>query len=171
MTLFAPREPLSGRSFGPLCAAALSAGPILLAAVLGNFATLPNIPIWYEGLAKPPFTPPNWVFGPAWTILYVLMGVAFYRILRLDPQTPGRGRAILLFAAQLVLNAAWSFAFFAAQSPLLGLAAILPMEALILAAVFAFGRLDRTAAACLLPYASWVAFATYLNGGIWMLNS
>jgi tryptophan-rich sensory protein len=170
MTPFAPREPLSRRSFGPLYAAALSAGPILLAAMLGNAATLPNIAPWYENLAKPPFTPPNWVFGPAWTILYVLMGVAFYRILRLDPQTPGRGRAILLFAAQLVLNAAWSFAFFAAHSPPLGIAVILPLEALILATIAVFWNLDRTAAWLMAPYALWVAFAAYLNGGIWMLN-
>lgn len=159
----------SGR-LGPLAALALSAGPIVTAGALGNMATLPHIAGWYDPLAKPPLTPPNWVFGPAWTFLYVLMATAFYRILRLDPAAPGRGRAILLFAIQLVFNAGWSFAFFAAENPLLGLAVILPMEALILATLWAFWRLDRVAAYCLVPYAMWVAFATYLNVGVWMLN-
>ncbi|MEK4032907.1 TspO/MBR family protein [Methylocystis sp. IM3] len=154
---------------GPFAAAALSAGPILAAALLGNAATLPNIAPWYQSLAKPPLTPPNWVFGPAWTTLYILMGVAFYRILRSDPAAAGRGRAILLFTAQLALNAAWSFAFFAAHSPALGLAVILPLEVLILATIAAFWRLDRAAALCLVPYALWVAFATYLNLGIFVL--
>lgn len=155
---------------GRLVAVALSAGPILLAALLGNAATIPNIAPWYEGLVKPPLNPPNWVFGPAWTTLYTLMGVAFYRILRRDPQTPGRSRAIWLFAAQLVLTASWSFAFFAAHSPLMGLAVILPLEALIVATLLAFWRIDRVAGACLIPYALWVAFATWLNAGTFVLN-
>ncbi len=155
---------------GRLLAAALSAGPIFLAAMLGNAATLPNIAPWYDKLAKPPLTPPNWVFGPAWTVLFILMGVAFYRILRLDPETPGRARAIWLFAVQLVLNAGWSVAFFGARSPLLGLVVILPFEALIVATLLAFRRLDRTAALCLVPYVLWVAFATYLNAGVLILN-
>jgi benzodiazapine receptor len=159
----------SGR-FRPAVAAALSAGPILAAALLGNAATMPNIVPWYDGLAKPPFTPPNWVFGPAWTTLYLLIGAAFYRVLRLDAQTPGRGRAIGLFAVQLVFNTAWSFAFFAAHSPAMGLAVILPMEALIFATIWAFWRIDRIAAYCLVPYALWVAFATYLNLGVLALN-
>jgi benzodiazapine receptor len=159
------------RRLGALAAAAWSAGPIFAAAMLGNAATLPNIAPWYDRLAKPPLTPPNWLFGPAWTILYVLMGVAFYRILRGDPAGPGRRAAIWLFAAQLVLNAGWSVAFFGARSPTLGLAVILPMEALILATIAAFWRLDRIAAFCLIPYALWVAFATYLNAGVLTLNS
>ncbi|CAJ0888048.1 hypothetical protein AMST5_03845 [freshwater sediment metagenome] len=155
---------------GRLLAGALSAGPIFLAAMLGNAATLPNIAPWYDLLAKPPLTPPNWVFGPAWTTLFILMGVAFYRILRLDPQTPGRSRAIWLFAAQLVLNAGWSVAFFGARSPLLGLVVILPFEALVVATLLAFWRLDRIAGYCLVPYPLWVAFATYLNAGVFWLN-
>ncbi|PPD46570.1 MAG: TspO protein [Methylocystis sp.] len=154
----------------PAIAAALSAGPILLAGMLGNVATIPNIAPWYESLAKPPLNPPNWVFGPAWTFLYLLMGVAFYRVLRLDPATPDRSRAIQLFAVQLVFNCGWSFAFFGANSPALGLAVILPLEALIFATIWAFSRVDRVAAWLLVPYAMWVAFATYLNVGIWMLN-
>ncbi len=161
----------ASKSPGRPLAAALSAGPIFLAGFLGNAATLPNIAPWYDKLAKPPLTPPNWVFGPAWTVLYILMGVAFYRILRLDPETPGRSRAIWLFAAQLVFNAGWSFAFFAARSPLLGLVVIVPFEALVVATLLAFWRLDRTAGLCLIPYPLWVAFATYLNAGVFLLNN
>lgn len=151
-------------------AAILSAGPVAGAAALGNLATIPNIPGWYAGLAKPALTPPNWVFGPAWTTLYILMAVAFFRVLRLDSGTPGRRAAITVVLAQLALNAAWSFAFFAAHSPLGGLLVILPLEALILLTIALFFRLDRIAAFCLVPYAAWVAFATYLNAGLWMLN-
>lgn len=155
---------------GPLFAALASAGPIILAALLGNAATLPNIAPWYDSLDKPPLTPPNWLFGPAWTTLFTLMAIAFYRILRLETGAPGRKRAIALFAAQLVFNVGWSFAFFGAHSPALGLCVILPMEALILATIHAFWRLDRVAAWLLLPYPLWVAFATYLNAGVWALN-
>ena len=150
-------------------AAALSAGPIIVASFLGNAATIPNIAPWYDALVKPPLNPPNWVFGPVWTLLYVLMGVAFYRILR-SPDSARRSRAIWLFAAQLLFNTAWSFAFFAAHSPLLGLVVILPLEVLILATIDAFRRIDGVAAACLVPYALWVAFATYLNAALFALN-
>jgi benzodiazapine receptor len=154
---------------GWLRAVVLSGGPILAAGMLGNFATLPNIAPWYDGLVKPPLNPPNWVFGPVWSLLYLLMGVAFYRILR-SPDSSRRRRPIWLFAAQLAFNTAWSFAFFAAHSPLLGLVVILPLEALILATIDAFRRIDGVAAACLVPYALWVAFATYLNAAIFALN-
>jgi translocator protein len=154
---------------GWLRAVLLSGGPILAAGMLGNAATLPNIAPWYEGLVKPPLNPPNWVFGPVWSLLYLLMGVAFYRILR-SPDSSRRRRAIWLFAAQLAFNTAWSFAFFAAHRPLLGLVVILPLEALILATIDAFRRIDGVAAACLVPYALWVAFATYLNAAIFALN-
>jgi len=146
-----------------------AAALVLAAALLGSFATTPNIP-WYETLAKPPLTPPNWVFGPAWTALYILMAYAFYRVLRLAPGTTGRRGAIFMFFAQLVLNAAWSFAFFHARSPLLGLVVILPMAALLVATIVLFWRLDRVAGYALAPTAFWVAFATYLNAGIFVLN-
>lgn len=162
------KQPASG-GLGVYAAAAVASGSVTAAAMLGNAATLPNITPWYDSLAKPPLNPPNWVFGPAWTLLFTLMAYAFYRILRREP-SPGRGRAIALFAAQLVFNFGWSFAFFAAQSPALGLVVILPMEALILATIWAFAQVDRTSAWLLAPYALWVAFATYLNVGVWLLN-
>lgn len=155
----------------PLVAAIAASAPVLAAALLGNIATTPNIAPWYATLAKPPLTPPDWLFGPVWTTLYILMAYALYRILRLKPATPGRRAAILTFFAQLVLNAAWSFAFFSARSPLLGLIVILPMEALLIATIVLFIRLDRVAAYALAPTGFWAAFAIYLNAAIFVLNS
>lgn len=151
-------------------AALIAATPVALAGALGNIATIPNIPTWYAALIRPPLTPPNWLFGPVWTLLYLLMAIAFYRVLRLNPATSGRTRALGVFLLQLVLNAAWSFAFFGAHSPALGLLTILPMLALIIATIILFRPLDRTAAWCLAPYAAWVSFATYLNAGFWWFN-
>ena len=143
-------------------------GAVVIVSLLGQAATFPNLP-WYAGLAKPSFNPPNWVFGPVWTILYVLMAYAAFRILRL-PATPARRTALVLFWAQLALNAAWSWLFFAAHSPLLGLIDIVPQLLLIVAAATAFIRLDRIAGICLLPLIAWVGFATALNGAVWWLN-
>lgn len=157
-------KPLGGRAAG-----ALSIGSVFFTAMLGSSATTRNISPWYDGLAKPPLTPPNWVFGPVWTFLYILMAIAFYRVLRSDKAPTRRGLALLLFISQLALNAGWSILFFGAHSPTLGLIVILVLEASILATIYAFWRVDRVAALCLLPYALWVAFAIYLNAGIWAL--
>lgn len=147
----------------------LAALPVIAAAVAGNFATMPNLP-WYDGLAKPPFNPPNWVFGPVWGVLYVLMIVSFTRILRLPDDTPGRGVAITAFLVQIALNALWSFAFFAAHSPAAGLIVIAALIVALGATIRAFHRFDRPAAALLVPYAAWISFATLLNAAVWWLN-
>jgi benzodiazapine receptor len=154
----------------PLRALLLAVLPVLTAAVLGNLATTPNIPTWYAGLDKPDFNPPNWVFGPAWGVLYVLMAYAFFRILRLDPKTPGRKAAIGLFLFQMVLNAAWSWAFFAGHSPLAGLVVISALWVAIAATLFSFLHLDRIAGLCFVPYIAWVSFAALLNFEIYRLN-
>ena len=146
-------------------------GLVLLAAMLGNYVTIPNIPSWYAHLSPPPLTPPNWLFGPVWTFLYALMAYAFFRILRLQTTKTERLSAIAVFVLQLILNASWSFAFFGAHNPLAGIFVILPMETLILVAIFLFRTLDPVAGYCLVPYAAWVAFATYLNIGFWILNA
>lgn len=164
-----PASPSNAKR-SPLFDALLAATPVFLAGAIGNIATIPNIPTWYAGLVQPPMNPPNWVFGPVWSLLYLLMAIAFFRILRLDPSTPGRTRALGVFLLQLAMNASWSFAFFGAHSPALGLMVILPLESLILLTIFLFRRLDHVAAGCLAPYAAWVAFATYLNAGYWILN-
>ena len=145
-------------------------GPVVLVAVSASLVTRPNIPTWYAGLVKPAFTPPNWLFPLAWTVLYAMMALALWRILALPRNRPGRRAAVAAFFAQLALNGLWSFAFFGAQSPLAGLVVIAALIAAILATMRLFGGLDRTAALLLAPYLAWVAYAALLNGAIWRLN-
>ena len=106
---------------------------VAAASVVAQVATYPNLAPWYAGLVKPSFNPPNWVFGPVWTTLYLMMAFAVWRILRLPEASAERRWALGLFIAQLALNAAWSWMFFAANNPLLGLINIVPQILVILA--------------------------------------
>ena len=148
----------------------LAVASVTVSSVAGQVATFPNLAPWYAGLAKPSFNPPNWIFAPVWTTLYVLMAFAVWRILRLRAAAPGRRWALTLFFLQLVLNAAWSWMFFGAHNPLLGMIDIIPQLLVVLMTIAAFFRLDRLAAWCLTPLAAWVAFASLLNGAILGLN-
>jgi benzodiazapine receptor len=150
--------------------AALAIGAVVTALIFGQIATYPNLSPWFAGLIKPPFNPPNWVFGPVWTTLYALMAFALWRVLRLRPGAVGRVLALWLFFLQLTLNAAWSWMFFWMHSPLLGLINIVPQLLLVLATLAAFARLDRWAAWCLVPLAGWVAYAGALNLSLWWIN-
>ncbi len=150
--------------------ALLALAAVAAASCAGQLATFPNLAPWYAGLTKPSFNPPNWVFGPVWTALYALMAFSLWRVLRLPHHFAARRWAITLFFVQLVLNAAWSWMFFAAHSPLLGLINIVPQWMLVVATIVAFHRLDKIAAWCLMPLAAWVAFAGVLNLAIWRLN-
>lgn len=168
-------EPASGarqtRSrWRSLMYAVLAVVVVFAAGAIGSAATLPSIPGWYQGLNKPFFTPPNWVFGPAWTLLYTILAYAFWRILRLDPATPGRSAALVVFAVQLVLNALWSIVFFGMHSPGFGLVVVFALEASVIAMILHFRALDAVAGWINIPYALWVAFATALNVGIVLLN-
>ncbi len=145
-------------------------GPVVVAAVAGSLATTPEIPGWYAGLVKPAFNPPNWVFGPVWTVLFAVMAYAAWRILSIRPGTPGRRGALAWFYGQLVLNAGWSVAFFGMNSPASGLVVVAALFGAILATMDRFRRLDPPAAWLLVPYAAWVAYAGVLNGAIWRLN-
>ena len=161
---------VKARSGRNLVFGVFAAGIVAWGSVLGRLATAPNLTQWYEGLAKPWFNPPNGVFGPVWAALYILMAFAFWRVLCLPGRTLGRGPAIAVFLAMLALNVLWSFLFFAARDPLMGLVDIVPQFLLIVAAIALFRPLDRLAAACLIPLALWVAFASLLNLEIWRLN-
>ena len=128
---------------------------------------------WYRQLNRPWFTPPGAAFGIAWTILYLLMGIAFWRIVRIAPDsTRNRWRrpAIGLFCVQLALNLAWNPAFFGLQSPLIGVVLILPLLGLIAVTLAAFWAVDRPAALLLVPYLIWVIYATVLAITILILN-
>lgn len=149
--------------------AGVAGAAVVFALLLGQAATIPNLAPWYANLIKPAFNPPNAVFAPVWTALYVLMAIAVWRVLRLPPSPPRR-TALILFFGQLALNVAWSWMFFAAHSPLLGLINVIPQWLVILAAIVAFDRVDRPAAACLTSLAVWVGYAAVLNAAIWWLN-
>ena len=149
---------------------ALAAVALVAAAMgVGQIGTIPNLP-WYHTLAKPDFTPPDWVFGPVWTALYVLVGYLFYRIARLPGRVEGRGAALSAFGVLMILNVGWTFAFFAAHSPGLGLVEILVQALALVVTIALFARIDGLAAAGFLPLAAWVAFASALNYEIWRLN-
>jgi len=144
--------------------------PIAAATIVGQLATFPNLTPWYAGLIKPAFNPPNWIFAPVWTTLYVLMAFAVWRVLRLRQRTSARRLGLTLFFEQLALNTAWSWMFFAEHSPALGLINIIPQLAVVIATVIVFLRLDFAAAVALMPLAVWLSFATVLNFSVWRLN-
>lgn len=142
----------------------------LLAGGLGSIATASSIPTWYRALSKPAWNPPNWLFGPVWTFLYVLMGVALFLIWRQGWKTEGVRPAIILFAAQLVFNAGWSAVFFGLHSLGGGFVVLIILWLLIAATTVAFFGRSVTAGTLLLPYIAWVTFAGVLNATIWGLN-
>jgi len=124
---------------------------------------------WYVSLIKPPFTPPAWIFAPVWTLLYLLMGVAAWRVWN-RVGFRGAGVALTLFIVQLTLNALWSYVFFGLHRTDFALINIGALWMAILSVVVLFWRVDFWAGALLLPYLFWVSFASYLNLGLWRLN-
>lgn len=136
---------------------------------LGGAVTNTSVTTWYSTLAKPSFNPPNWIFGPVWTALYVMMGVAAWRVWRAADQNTARG-PLAVFALQLAVNLGWSVAFFGLRDPGLAVAVILVLDLLVLATALMFQRIDGLAAMLLVPYLAWIAFATVLNVTIWRLN-
>lgn len=141
-----------------------------LVGVLGTPFTVAAIPTWYAGLTKPFFAPPNWIFGPVWTTLYLLMGVAFYLIWKQGWQKKKVRTAGNYFLAQLGLNFIWSPIFFGLRSPLIALLVIIAMWALIAMTMKKFYPLSKPAFYLLVPYLLWVSFATLLNTAIVVLN-
>ena len=144
---------------------------LLCAAVasLGSVVTAPQIPAWYAGLAKPSWTPPNAAFPVAWTILYIMMALALWRLWDHVP-SPVRNRAITLFLIQLALNAIWSPVFFGLHAVRSGLVIIVFLFLALAMTIAAAARTDRVAALLLVPYLLWVCYATTLNMGIVALN-
>ncbi|MDD5626665.1 MAG: tryptophan-rich sensory protein [Patescibacteria group bacterium] len=137
--------------------------------VLGSLFTMPAIPGWYASLVKPSFSPPNWVFAPAWTTLFLLMGIALYLVWQKGGGRE-RERALSIFFGQLMLNVLWSSLFFGLHSPQIAFLEILILWLSILATVIVFYRISRVAGLLLLPYILWVSFAAILNFSIWRLN-
>jgi translocator protein len=149
---------------------AICVGTVLAASAIGSFATVRAIPTWYKGLAKPSFNPPNWLFGPAWTALYLLMAVAAWLVWKQGFGAPGVKLALAVFLVQLILNTLWSILFFGLRSPLAGLVDIIVMWLAIIATILLFFRVSVPAGVLLLPYIAWVTFAALLNAAILRLN-
>ncbi|MFC1893496.1 TspO/MBR family protein [Chloroflexota bacterium] len=140
------------------------------AGLIGSIFTTPAIPTWYAALEKPPFTPPNWLFAPAWATLYLLMGVAAFLVWRKGLHEEGVKSALVVFLVQLVINAVWSVVFFGLQSPVAGAIVIIALWTAILITILGFFRLSVAAGALLLPYILWVSFAAALNIAVLILN-
>jgi benzodiazapine receptor len=137
---------------------------------IGSLATRPMITTWYAALQKPFFSPPNWLFGPVWTLLYIMMGVAAYLVWRRGFERPEVKRALGWYVVQLILNCAWSLVFFGLKSPLGGLIIIVALWVLIYLTMRRFFKISQPAGWLLLPYLLWVSFATVLNLALLMLN-
>lgn len=154
-----------------------------LAGGIGSIFTSSSIPVWYRSLIKPSLNPPSWVFGPVWTTLFVLMGIACYLIWKKIPEKNFQKQiskltgtqktlvfALSVYGVQLLLNTLWSFLFFGIQNPGLALIEIILLWIFILYTIVLFYKIDKVAAYLLFPYLAWVSFATYLNYALWTLN-
>jgi translocator protein len=144
---------------------------------LGSIFTSSSVSSWYPTLIKPSFNPPGWIFGPVWTILYILMGIALYLIWT-NNITKKRKKvdekiinmAIIWFFIQLGLNFLWSIMFFGLHSPLLGLINIILLDIAVIITKYKFYQINKTSCYLLLPYLLWITFATVLNFALWYLN-
>ncbi|MBY0450112.1 MAG: tryptophan-rich sensory protein [Cyanobacteria bacterium] len=141
-----------------------------LVGLSGKFATQPALTYWYPSLMKPDWTPPGWLFGPAWTVLYILMSVSAWLIWRKDGFTEADKPAWTLYFSQLLLNGAWSFIFFGAHQIALALLDISLLWLCLIATGVAFWQRNLLSGILLLPYIGWVFFAALVNGAIWFLN-
>ncbi len=151
-------------------AAAVGFGAVVgTAAILASLVTVPEIPGWYHSLTQPGFTPPDWLFGPVWTVLYLMIAASGWLVWRRRGFRGARA-GFSVFALQLALNTAWSFLFFGLHRPGLALADMAGLWVAIAATGLLFGRTSRVAAALLIPYLAWVSYAAALNAAIWTLN-
>lgn len=141
-----------------------------LVGILGTPFTINSIPTWYASLNKPFFAPPNWIFGPVWTLLYFLMGLSLYLVINKGWKKKVVKNATIVFLAQLLANFLWSPIFFGLKSPFLGLINIVIMWILIVITIKKYYSISKLAAYLLIPYLLWVSFATILNAYILFLN-
>jgi len=139
-----------------------------IAGLLGAFFTITSVQSWYLTINRPSWNPPNWLFGPVWTGLYLLMGISCYLIWKSNH--PLKKILLTLYFGQLFLNAIWSPAFFGLESPILGLVVIIPLWMMILLCIIQFKKVSKWASGLMIPYLLWVSFATALNFAIWQLN-
>lgn len=141
-----------------------------LAGIVGSIFTVRSIPTWYASLQRPDFAPPNWIFAPVWTTLFIMMGISAFLIWRRGTDKKEVKVALAIFIIQLVLNTLWSVIFFGFQNPGAALIEISLLWLAILATIILFSKISRVASLLLWPYLLWVTFASYLNYAIWRLN-
>lgn len=143
--------------------------PLMVGGVSGYF-TVAGVGSWYTQINRPTWNPPNWLFGPVWTTLYIMMGIALYLVWKSRLNTPLKSNAILFWSIQMTLNFFWSFIFF--NQHLIGFAFVemVMMWLAILVTIFAFSKINKYAAWLMVPYIAWVSFAGILNFTIWKLN-
>jgi benzodiazapine receptor len=141
-----------------------------LAGIIGSIFTTPAITTWYASLKKPSFNPPNWLFGPVWITLFVLMGISLFLVWRKGSDAPFVRNGLILFGIQLVFNVLWSVAFFGLKSPISGLVVIVVLWITILLTILQFSKVSEIATALLIPYIVWVSFAAVLNLSLFLLN-
>ena len=146
----------------------ISLGLTLAIGGIGGWVTAGSVADWYPTLARPGFNPPNWVFAPVWTTLYVLMGLAAWQVWRRLGTL--RHRAFALYGGQLALNLLWSILFFGLHRIGWALVDLVALFAALVATGHAFSDIDRTAGWCFVPYALWVSYAGALNAALWWLN-
>ena len=153
----------------------------LLAGFIGSIFTTPKINTWYASLNKPAFNPPNWLFGPVWTMLFLLMGIALFLVWIKESKSKKSSSdyikfhllkkyALLVFGIQIILNTLWSFLFFGMENPLLGVIGIFFLVIAIITNIVLFYKIEPKSAYLLIPYIAWVSFATILNIAIAVLN-
>ena len=140
------------------------------AGFVGSIFTVPSIPVWYATISKPFFTPPDWLFAPVWTLLYLMMAVALFIVWLHNDKKEAVNKATVWFMIQLFFNVAWSIAFFYFQSPFLALIIIFALMASIIITTINFLRISKWSGLLLFPYIAWVSFASVLNLAIWWLN-
>lgn len=137
--------------------------------IVGSLWTKETVLTWYPTLTKPSWTPPDWIFGPVWSCLYIMIAVSGWLIYRAE-YSHKRSVALMLYSGQLALNFIWSFLFFSLRSPALGLIDIILLCLLISLTIIKAWPVSRLASLLLIPYLVWVMYATSLNAGIWLLN-
>lgn len=137
-----------------------------LASAVGGFFTSTSVSTWYVDLAKPSFNPPSWVFGPVWTLLYLLIGISLYLVWISKYEK----KAFIAFGVQMFLNVSWSVLFFGLQKPLFAFIEIIFLWISILATILFFYKINKKAAYLLVPYILWVGFAAVLNFYLFILN-
>ncbi|MCP9749411.1 TspO/MBR family protein [Ferruginibacter sp. HRS2-29] len=143
--------------------------PLAVGAVSG-YLTMESVQTWYTTLNKPSFNPPNGIFAPVWTTLYIMMGIACFLVWKKDFPQPAKRRALIFYSIQLLLNFLWSFIFFYLHEKGAALAEIILLWIFILLTIISFGKISKPAAWLLVPYILWVSFATVLTYSIWNLN-